>query len=104
MPPAPFGQGPVSPPRFDAAYLDNPPPAYPASARRNGEEGRVLLRVHVTTGGRADEIQVQSGSGSESLDQAARAAVRRWRFEPARQGGQAVVAWVLVPIVFKLDD
>ena len=95
---------PVSTPRFDAAYLNNPKPAYPMLARRNGDEGKVLLRVHVSAEGHAQEVQVQTGSGSPALDRAAREAVLSWRFVPARQGAQAVAAWVLVPIVFKLDD
>ena len=38
------------------------------------------------------------------LDQAALDAVRQWRFVPARQGEQAVAAWVLVPIQFALEN
>jgi protein TonB len=90
-------------PRFDAAYLQNPQPDYPAVSRRIGEEGRVILRVLVSAEGRADELEVRTSSGSSRLDQAALASVKRWRFEPARQGGQAIAAWVLVPISFHLD-
>lgn len=100
-PPPPL---PVSAPRFDAAYLDNPKPEYPLMARRNGDEGKVVLRVQVTAEGRAAEVQLHSSSGSSALDKAARAAVHNWRFVPARQGSQAVAAWVLVPVVFKLQD
>ncbi|PKO55172.1 MAG: energy transducer TonB, partial [Betaproteobacteria bacterium HGW-Betaproteobacteria-21] len=42
-------------------------------------------------------------SGSERLDEAARNAVSRWRFVPARQGERAIEASVLVPIIFKLE-
>lgn len=101
-PPAP--PPPVSAPRFDAAYLDNPKPVYPLMARRNGDQGKVLLRVHVTADGRADEVQVQTSSGVASLDSAARSSVQTWRFVPARQGTQAIPAWVLVPVVFKLEE
>jgi protein TonB len=100
-PPPPL---PVSAPRFDAAYLDNPKPEYPLMARRNGDEGKVVLRVQVTAEGRAAEVQLHSSSGSSALDKAARSAVHNWRFVPARQGTQAVAAWVLVPVVFKLQD
>jgi protein TonB len=99
-PPAPL---PISPPRFDAAYLNNPPPAYPALSRRAGEQGSVMLRVRVTEDGRAAEINIKTSSGSSRLDEAAQAAVRHWRFVPARQGDQVVSAWVLVPLVFKLE-
>ena len=44
---APVPVLPVIPPNFNADYLDNPPPAYPAESRRLREEGRVILRVLV---------------------------------------------------------
>jgi len=90
-------------PRFDAAYLQNPPPTYPALARRLGEQGRVLLRVLVTADGTAERVELKTGSGAERLDRAALDAVKRWRFVPARQGDQAVSAWVVVPISFSLE-
>lgn len=92
----------VSDPRFDAAYLDNPAPVYPALSRRMGEEGRVTLRVYVEAGGRPSQVQIKTSSGSARLDQAAQEAVSRWKFNPARRGAEAVGAWVLVPIVFNL--
>jgi protein TonB len=93
----------LEPPRADMAYLNNPPPSYPQVSRRNGEQGRVLLRVHVTPDGRPEEIELQQSSGFERLDEAARAAVRRWRFVPARLGERAVAAWALVPVNFSLQ-
>lgn len=101
-PPAP--PAPVVAPRFDADYLDNPKPVYPALSRRMGEEGRVLLRVHVDPAGLARETRLATSSGSERLDRSALDAVRRWKFIPARRGDEAVAAWVLVPIVFSLKE
>lgn len=95
-PPAP----PLVPPIYNAAYLDNPPPAYPAMSRRRGETGRVLLRVHVSSAGRAERIEIKSSSGFDRLDEAAREAVLSWRFVPARRGEEPVSAWVQIPIVF----
>jgi periplasmic protein TonB len=95
---------PATPPNFSAAYLDNPPPAYPALSRRNGEQGRVLLRVFVTPGGTADKVELHTSSKWARLDQVAQETVKRWRFVPARQGDQAVAAWVLVPITFTLEN
>lgn len=100
-PPTP--PAPVLPPRFDAAYLNNPAPAYPLGARRMGVQGKVLLRVHVSAEGAATEVQLHKSSGFPALDEAALAAVRKWRFAPARQGSEAVAAWVQVPIDFKLN-
>lgn len=96
-------QLPLTPPRFDAAYLDNPAPAFPALSRRLQEQGRVLLRVLVTVGGNAERVELRSSSGSARLDGAAFETVKRWCFVPARQGADAVAAWVLVPISFALE-
>ncbi len=102
-PPAPRRE-PVEAPRYDADYLDNPAPAYPALARRLGEQGRVLLRVYVLADGTAGQVEIRESSGHERLDRAAREAVARWRFVPARQGERPVAAWVLVPISFNLGS
>lgn len=89
--------------RFDAAYLNNPAPAYPPLARRMREEGQVLLRVRVSAEGLPLAVHLKESSGSGRLDAAARDAVERWRFVPARQDDRPVEAWVVVPIVFKLE-
>ncbi len=93
-----------SPPHFNAAYLHNPAPVFPPMSRRLGEEGKVLLRVKVSPEGRPVAVDVEKGSNFERLDQAARDAVGRWRFVPARRGEQMVEGAVIVPIVFRLDD
>ena len=89
--------------RFDAAYLNNPRPGYPALSRRLREEGQVTLRVLVSPDGQPAQVELRTSSGSDRLDRAAREAVARWRFVPARRGDIAVESWVLVPIVFKLQ-
>ena len=90
--------------RFDADYLRNPAPPYPPQSRRLGEEGKVILRVFVTADGNAQEVEVKTSSGSSRLDESARKTVRQWKFVPAKRGGVAVESWVLVPIVFKLEE
>lgn len=104
VPPAPIAAPPppITPPNFNVAYLDNPPPVYPAISRRMGEGGTVLLRVYVSGGGHAEKVEIKASSGSQRLDGAAMEAVRQWQFVPAKQGDQAVAAWVLVPISFNL--
>lgn len=91
------------PPRFDAAYLRNPAPHYPAPSRRLGEEGRVILRVLVDPEGRARQLEIKASSGFPRLDQVALATVRLWRFIPARHGDLPMAAWVLVPVTFQLE-
>jgi protein TonB len=113
VPPAPTTAPPVAAPpapvqatqpRFDADYLDNPKPHYPPLSRRMGEQGRVVLRVHVAPDGAAGEVLLHASSGSPRLDESALVTVRRWKFVPARRGAEAVAAWVLVPIAFTLKE
>ena len=104
QPPEPVLSAPVVPPGFDVAYLNNPSPSYPALSRRNGEAGKVMLRVQVTSDGRPQQIELQQSSGYKRLDEAAVAAVRQWRFIPAKRGDESLTEWVLVPLVFKLTN
>ena len=94
---------PIIPPRFNADYLQNPAPAYPALARRMHEQGRVLIRVLVSVEGMPERIELKASSGFPRLDQSALETIRSWKFVPARQGEQKIAAWVLVPITFTLD-
>ena len=97
--PAPI---PVVEPSFDAAYLNNPVPSYPPVSRRLGEQGKVLLRVHVDEQGMPTSVVVRTSSGYERLDNVALDTVRRWKFVPAKRGNDPVSAYVIVPIVFNL--
>ncbi len=96
--------GAITPPVFNANYLDNPAPAYPTPSRRMREEGRVILRVLVGTNGTAAQVQVRTSSGHARLDDAARDAVLHWKFVPARRGAESIEEWVLIPISFRLDS
>ena len=103
---APSGDGapaPLHPPSFNADYLNNPAPVYPSLARRQGVEGRVVLDVLVTPEGKVRSLKLRQSSGSTALDEAAQAAVREWRFVPARRGDTPVEAWVGVPVAFHMS-
>ena len=94
---------PVEPPHTVAAYLNNPPPTYPKMLLRRGVEGAVLVRAQIQDDGRCSQVQLKESSGFNLFDQAALTAVQGWRFVPARKGAQNVVAWVDVPIAFRID-
>jgi protein TonB len=89
--------------RFDADYLHNPKPIYPPLSRRNGEQGKVLLKVRVSAQGAALDVAISKSSGFDRLDAAAGDAVARWRFVPARRGDEPVDSSVVVPITFALE-
>lgn len=90
-------------PRFDAAYLDNPAPKYPAISRRLGEQGLVKLRVFVESNGKPAKIELFKSSKSSRLDQTAIDTVGQWKFIPAKHGNENIADWVIVPIHFSLN-
>jgi len=91
-------------PDYQAAYLNNPKPEYPIVANRMGWQGRVVLNVEVLASGLPGQIKLHQSSGHDVLDNAAMQAVHSWRFVAARQGGQVIAKWLLVPISFMLKD
>jgi len=93
----------VTEPRFDAAYLNNPAPVYPNMSRRLRETGMVQLRVRVDSAGLPTNVVLAKSCGYSRLDDAALAAVRRWKFQPATRDGVAIEATVVVPIEFSLE-
>jgi protein TonB len=79
------------------------PPAYPLLSRRMGEQGRVVLRVELDEQGAVSSATVVSSSGARRLDEAALAAVRQWRCNPAQRGGVPVRASALQPFLFQIE-
>ena len=83
--------------------ISKPAMKYPAEALRNGETGKVVVRIEVGVDGEPTAVSIVSRSGSRSLDRAAVQAAKRWRFRPAQQNGRAIAAAVEVPIAFTLE-
>jgi protein TonB len=80
----------------------SPSPEYPSEARFNKWQGRVIVRVLVEVSGKVADARVAQSSGYDALDQAAEEVLYSWRFNPAHRDGQAVAAWVKVPVSFTL--
>lgn len=99
----PASGGAATGPRYDAAYLSNPAPPYPAAARRRNVQGKVLVYAVVAPSGACARAEIRHSSGHPILDEAALQAVRAWRFVPATRDGQPVAAGVEIPIVFRLE-
>jgi len=79
------------------------PPAFPREALRKGVSGKVLLLVDVDTAGRVSDVALSGhGSGDASLDKAAMAAARLWRFVPAKARGRAIASRLEIPVNFDL--
>jgi protein TonB len=96
------GSSPAGPVEVQVRYAFTPVPEYPRRARDRGLEGRVLLRVLVSSEGTAEKVEVKDSSGFSMLDSAAVKSVRRWRFHPAREGEERVPMWIRVPVEFRL--
>jgi protein TonB len=80
-------------------------PDYPASSRRAGEEGTVVLDLYILPNGRVGEARVQKSSGFPRLDDAAvREAKRSWRFKPGTEDGKPVAMWHATKVTFNLTD
>jgi TonB family protein len=75
-------------------------PRYPASAKRKGIKGTVVVRVHVTAEGTVDQAQAVSGLADEACREAALEAARSLRFLPATLGGEPIDAWFSYPVEF----
>jgi len=80
-------------------------PEYPPSSRRAGEAGTVILEVHVTENGRADDVRIKQSSGFPKLDEAAVREIKRsWRLVPGTENGKPVAMWGQFAVTFKLTD
>lgn len=89
-------------PQIDAKQC--PAPEYPRRARRLRWEGTTQLLVTVNAHGSPTAIAIQTSSGHELLDEAAKLAVWEWRFHPAKRDGVAEQGDLLVPIRFHIVD
>lgn len=92
----------VVPPSPDIKY-HNRKPSYPTAAALRGEQGTVVLLVHVQPDGLVSGVDVERSSGYARLDDSALDAVRTWHFLPSIEDGEPVGAVVPVRIVYALD-
>ena len=96
--PPPAARKSVSAPRI----LNKVEPDYPEDARQDGIAGTVGVKIEVLENGRTGEVRIVRSSGRSSLDEAALQAVRRWRFVPAEEDGQAIRCFTTLAVVFDL--
>lgn len=74
---------------------------YPQAALDNRIEGRVVLNLHIDKNGEINDIEILKSLGYE-CDEAAIRAVKSIKWTPAKQRDKGVMAWMGVPVVFKL--
>jgi TonB family protein len=96
--PGPPGRGGVGYPEC----LMCPLPKFTEEARKSKYQGTVTLLVVITADGRATNIRVSRGLGM-GLDEEAVAAVRGWKFKPARApDGRPVAVTTPIEVTFRL--
>lgn len=85
-------------------YLTPPQLSFPAASRRAHEQGTVHVRVLVDARGTPQQMLLVRSSGFTRLDDAALATVRATRFRPYTENGVALPFWVVMPLIFELDN
>ena len=90
--------GEVQPARLIRAVL----PAYPQLAKSNRVVGDVTLDALIDASGNVRDVSVISGP--VFLREAAKAALKQWKYEPARLDGQPTAMHLTVTVKFKSDQ
>lgn len=93
-------------PSVDITYKNRNPPRYPADALRNGEQGMVMLRIHVNTQGKVTKVEVdhaRTTADSAELQATAVTAGEGWKFNAGEENGKPIAGWITVPVTFSLS-
>jgi protein TonB len=104
-PPPPDG------PQVKFIPYDDPPvpktpirPEYPEIAQEAGIEGTVYVKAFIDKKGRVKEVSIVKGIPNTGLNEAAMEAIRKTRFQPAKQREIAVGVYISIPVNFKLKN
>ncbi len=79
-------------------------PDYPPEARRAGQTGDVTVKLFVDAKGDVTDTGIEKSSGYPMLDDAAAAAMKKCRFEPAVKNAVAVESQAKIVYQWKLAD
>jgi TonB family protein len=100
--PDPIGVYPAVPPGgTQPQVVRRVNPSYPPGARAQGIDGIVVIRAIVRKDGRADEVEILRDLPM-GLGEAARNAVRQWRFLPATVNGKPIDVYYTVTVRFTM--
>jgi len=78
-------------------------PQYPSASRRLEESGTVLLRFLIDIDGRVIDSKVDTSSGHERLDKAAKDALTRCTFKPGTVDGKPEQSWANIKYTWRLQ-
>jgi len=95
---------------YEVASIDIPPrikryspPLYPARAKGQRIEGKVVVRCVVSAGGKIQDAKVIQAEPAGYFERAALKSVVKWTFVPAKFKGKKVAVYVDIPLSFSLD-
>ena len=78
-------------------------PEYPSELRREGVSGLVMVKCTIDVQGNVTETTIEKSSNA-AFEQPAVAAVKKWKFKPAKQDGNPVAIKVSIPIKFVFES
>lgn len=78
-------------------------PDYPSQLRREGLSGIVMVKCQIDEQGNVAGAEIEKSS-NPAFDQPALAALKKWKFKPARQDGNPVAIKVSIPLKFVFDN
>jgi len=78
-------------------------PEYPVELRRDGVSGIVMVRCTIDEQGNVIDPTIEKSS-NEAFDKPAVAALKKWKFKPAKQDGTPIAIKVSIPIKFVFES
>ena len=79
------------------------PPEYPDELRRDGVSGLVMVKCTNDEQGNVVNPEVEKSSNG-AFEKPALAALKKWKFKPAKQDGTPVAIKVSIPIKFVFES
>ncbi len=97
----PYDEPPIPVGGFEAILKNL---VYPEIAVAAGIEGTVVVQAFVDKTGRVTVTEILEGIPQTGMNEAAIAAIRKTRFNPAKQRDVALGVWLAIPITFQLTS
>lgn len=78
-------------------------PDYPEGAKAAGLTGTVKVKIQILANGLPGDVSISETSGHDILDAAVVAAVRKWKFIPAKdpESGASIMCYTNMPVTFR---
>ncbi|MBT5529000.1 MAG: energy transducer TonB [Candidatus Scalindua sp.] len=75
---------------------------YPDFAMKAGIEGTVIVQTFIDEKGNVGETIIDKGMPNTGMNEAAVATIKRTQWKPAKQNGNNIGTWILIPIYFEI--